>query len=108
MTSVGENEKGPNNKDKDMGLTVLITALRAQGADGLRVVSNNCGVDGQELGFLLTAGRIARVTGSCVGEDREFARRRQALFLAPEGNSRGGRWRTAGRIRPGRCRGSGP
>lgn len=30
--------------------TVLIDALYAQGAGGLRVVSNNCGVDGQGLG----------------------------------------------------------
>jgi 3-oxoacid CoA-transferase subunit A len=39
--------------------TVLIGALLAQGAGGLRVVSNNCGVDGQGLGILLAAGRIA-------------------------------------------------
>ncbi|MFJ8719557.1 transposase [Streptomyces violaceus] len=32
--------------------TVLIDALHAQGADGLRVVSDNCGVDGQGLGVL--------------------------------------------------------
>ncbi|WP_327434576.1 CoA transferase subunit A [Streptomyces sp. NBC_01236] len=53
---------------------VLIDALRAQGAGGLRVVSNNCGVDGQGLGVLLACGRIARVTGSYVGENKEFAR----------------------------------
>ncbi|MEV7393059.1 CoA transferase subunit A [Streptomyces sp. NPDC091215] len=53
---------------------VLIRALYDQGATGLQVVSNNCGVDGQGLGVLLGAGRIARVTGSYVGENREFAR----------------------------------
>lgn len=53
---------------------VLIKALYDQGATGLRVVSNNCGVDGQGLGVLLGAGRIARVTGSYVGENKEFAR----------------------------------
>jgi len=53
---------------------VLIQALHAQGATGLRVVSNNCGVDGRGLGVLLSAGRIARVTGSYVGENKEFAR----------------------------------
>ncbi|MGX1267604.1 CoA transferase subunit A [Streptomyces phaeoluteigriseus] len=53
---------------------VLIRALHAQGAGGLRVVSNNCGVDGRGLGVLLAAGRIARVTGSYVGENKEFAR----------------------------------
>jgi 3-oxoacid CoA-transferase subunit A len=53
---------------------VLIRALHAQGAAGLDVVSNNCGVDGRGLGVLLAAGRIARVTGSYVGENKEFAR----------------------------------
>ncbi|MFI1051378.1 CoA transferase subunit A [Streptomyces griseoruber] len=53
---------------------VLIQALYGQGATGLSVVSNNCGVDGQGLGILLAAGRIARVTGSYVGENKEFAR----------------------------------
>ncbi|WP_216586123.1 CoA transferase subunit A [Streptomyces brasiliscabiei] len=53
---------------------VLIRALLAQGARGLKVVSNNCGVDGQGLGVLLAAGRIVRVTGSYVGENKEFAR----------------------------------
>ncbi|WP_046728865.1 CoA transferase subunit A [Streptomyces humi] len=53
---------------------VLIQALYDQGASGLRIVSNNCGVDGQGLGVLLGAGRIARVTGSYVGENKEFAR----------------------------------
>ncbi|MFI6037349.1 CoA transferase subunit A [Streptomyces sp. NPDC051315] len=53
---------------------VLIGAVYAQGATGLDVVSNNCGVDGRGLGVLLAAGRIARVTGSYVGENKEFAR----------------------------------
>ncbi|MEV6612591.1 CoA transferase subunit A [Streptomyces sp. NPDC051051] len=53
---------------------ILVRALYAQGATGLRVVSNNCGVDGRGLGILLAAGRIARVTGSYVGENKEFAR----------------------------------
>lgn len=52
----------------------LIQALYEQGAGGLQVVSNNCGVDGRGLGVLLGAGRIARVTGSYVGENKEFAR----------------------------------
>ncbi|MER5793647.1 CoA transferase subunit A [Streptomyces sp. NPDC001980] len=53
---------------------VLIRALHAQGSTGLQVVSNNCGVDGRGLGVLLADGRIARVTGSYVGENKEFAR----------------------------------
>jgi 3-oxoacid CoA-transferase subunit A len=52
----------------------LIEALHAQGAGRLSVVSNNCGVDGAGLGLLLADGRIARVTGSYVGENKEFAR----------------------------------
>ncbi|MER7574860.1 CoA transferase subunit A [Streptomyces sp. NPDC126514] len=52
----------------------LIRALHAQGACRLEIISNNCGVDGRGLGVLLAAGRIARVTGSYVGENREFAR----------------------------------
>ncbi|KYK13382.1 MULTISPECIES: CoA transferase subunit A [Streptomyces] len=52
----------------------LIDALYARGTTGLLVVSNNCGVDGRGLGVLLAAGRIARVTGSYVGENKEFAR----------------------------------
>lgn len=43
-----------------------IRALHEQGATGLEVVSNNCGVDGRGLGVLLAAGRIARVTGARV------------------------------------------
>ncbi|MEU1182456.1 CoA-transferase, partial [Streptomyces sp. NPDC005820] len=52
----------------------VIRALHEQGTSGLHVVSNNCGVDGRGLGVLLADGRIARVTGSYVGENREFAR----------------------------------
>ncbi|MDX3520477.1 CoA transferase subunit A [Streptomyces scabiei] len=52
----------------------VIRALHEQGATGLEVVSNNCGVDDRGLGVLLAAGRIARVTGSYVGENKEFAR----------------------------------
>ncbi|MBQ0851245.1 CoA transferase subunit A [Streptomyces sp. BH-SS-21] len=53
---------------------VVIDALHARGSTGLSVVSNNCGVDGAGLGILLASGRIARVTGSYVGENKEFAR----------------------------------
>ncbi|HEX7353797.1 MAG TPA: CoA transferase subunit A [Mycobacteriales bacterium] len=58
----------------------LLAALHAQGTTGLRTVSNNCGVDGMGLGLLLGAGRIARTTGSYVGENKEFERQ----FLAGE------------------------
>ncbi|MEV5157193.1 CoA transferase subunit A [Streptomyces sp. NPDC053728] len=53
---------------------VLIDAVHAQGATALEVVSNNCGTDDRGLGVLLGAGRITRVTGSYVGENKEFAR----------------------------------
>jgi 3-oxoacid CoA-transferase subunit A len=52
----------------------LIAAIQASGTTDLRVVSNNCGVDGWGLGVLLAAGRISRVTASYVGENKEFAR----------------------------------
>jgi 3-oxoacid CoA-transferase subunit A len=54
---------------------VLIRALLAQGSTGLRVASNNCGVDGWGLGELLAAGRISRVIASYIGENKDFARR---------------------------------
>jgi 3-oxoacid CoA-transferase subunit A len=53
---------------------VLIRALLERGTSGLEVVSNNCGVDGWGLGQLLSAGRIARVIASYIGENKEFAR----------------------------------
>ncbi|WP_410667877.1 CoA transferase subunit A [Amycolatopsis sp. cmx-4-68] len=52
----------------------LIRAVCDTGVSGLEVVSNNCGTDGRGLGILLEAGRIARVTASYVGENKEFAR----------------------------------
>jgi 3-oxoacid CoA-transferase subunit A len=52
----------------------LIEALLAGTATDLEIVSNNCGVDGWGLGLLLAAGRIRRVLGSYVGENKEFAR----------------------------------
>lgn len=53
---------------------VLIRALLGSSTTDLEVVSNNCGVDGWGLGLLLAAGRIRRVVGSYVGENKEFAR----------------------------------
>ena len=53
---------------------VLIRALLDGSATDLEVVSNNCGIDGWGLGLLLAAGRIRRVIGSYVGENKEFAR----------------------------------
>ena len=53
---------------------VLIQALLDTGVDDLKVVSNNCGVDDWGLGLLLRARRIARMTSSYVGENKEFER----------------------------------
>ncbi|MFI5632613.1 CoA transferase subunit A [Streptomyces sp. NPDC051664] len=79
---------------------VLIQALYATGASGLSVVSNNCGVDGGGLGILLAASRIARVTGSYVGDNKEFARQYLSgellVELTPQGT-------LAERLRAGGC-----
>lgn len=79
---------------------VLIEALHEAGPDGLSVVSNNCGVDGGGLGILLAAGRIARVTGSYIGENKTFARKYLAgeleVELVPQGT-------LAERLRAGGC-----
>ncbi|MFJ8545615.1 CoA transferase subunit A [Streptomyces sp. NPDC093586] len=53
---------------------VLIQALHERGVGGLSVVSNNCGAMDSGLAVLLAAGRIARVTGSYIGGNKEFAR----------------------------------
>ncbi|WP_193314920.1 CoA transferase subunit A [Georgenia thermotolerans] len=59
---------------------VLIEALLATGVGDLKVVSNNCGVDDWGLGLLLGAGRLAKMTASYVGENKEFERQ----FLSGE------------------------
>jgi 3-oxoacid CoA-transferase subunit A len=68
---------------------VLIEAIAEGAATGFKVFSNNCGVDGQGLGTLLSAGRIARITASYVGENKEFARQYLAgeleVELTPQG-----------------------
>ncbi|MGW2173352.1 CoA transferase subunit A [Streptomyces sp. NPDC001705] len=80
--------------------STLVAALFAQGADGLRVVSNNCGTDDHGLGVLLGAGRVARVIGSYVGENKEFARQyltgELEVELVPQGT-------LAERLRAGGC-----
>src|SRR3954447_534618 len=54
--------------------SVLIAALLDAGTTDLEAVSNNCGVDDWGLGLLLRARRIARMTSSYVGENKEFER----------------------------------
>ncbi|MFI7444346.1 CoA transferase subunit A [Nonomuraea indica] len=80
--------------------SVLIRALYDAGATGISVVSNNCGVDDGGLGVLLAARRIARVTASYIGDNKEFARQYLAgeleVELTPQGS-------LAERLRAGGC-----
>jgi 3-oxoacid CoA-transferase subunit A len=57
-----------------------IAALRDQGASGLTVISNNCGVDDYGLGILLQTRQIAKMVSSYVGENKVFERQ----FLSGE------------------------
>ncbi|AKU16195.1 CoA transferase subunit A [Luteipulveratus mongoliensis] len=69
--------------------SVLIRAIHESGATDLQVVSNNCGVDGWGLGILLQDKRIAKITASYVGENKEFARQyldgELEVHLTPQG-----------------------
>jgi 3-oxoacid CoA-transferase subunit A len=60
--------------------SVLIRALLDRGVGQLHAVSNNCGVDEWGLGLLLMAKRLAKMTSSYVGENKEFERQ----FLSGE------------------------
>lgn len=58
----------------------LILALRDTGVRNLTIVSNNAGVDGGGLGFLLLTRQIKKMISSYVGENVEFERQ----YLAGE------------------------
>lgn len=79
---------------------VLIQAVYDAGVTDLAVVSNNCGAMESGLAVLLAAGRIARVTGSYIGANKEFARQYLAgeleVELIPQGT-------LAERLRAGGC-----
>ncbi|MCX4782113.1 CoA transferase subunit A [Streptomyces sp. NBC_01264] len=79
---------------------VLIQALYELGPTDLRIVSNNCGAMDSGLAVLLSARRIARVTGSYIGGNKEFARQYLAgeleVELIPQGT-------LAERLRAGGC-----
>ncbi|MEW2290907.1 CoA transferase subunit A [Streptomyces sp. NPDC047841] len=68
----------------------LIDSLLKAGTSGLHVVSNNCGVDDFGLGVLLAQHRIARMTSSYVGENKEFERQylkgELEVELVPQGS----------------------
>src|SRR5215831_9963824 len=55
----------------------LIAALRRKGTKGLRIISNNCGIDDKGLGILLANGQVQKMVSSYVGENKTFER----LFL---------------------------
>jgi 3-oxoacid CoA-transferase subunit A len=67
----------------------LVSALMKNGATGLTLVTNNCGVNGAGLALLLQAGRIDRVIASYIGTNTEFARQylegEIELELTPQG-----------------------
>ncbi|KNX37769.1 CoA transferase subunit A [Luteipulveratus halotolerans] len=69
--------------------SVLIRALHDSGVTDLDITSNNCGVDDWGLGILLKDKRIARITASYVGENKEFARQylegELEVHLTPQG-----------------------
>lgn len=76
----------------------LILALRASGAKGLTVISNNAGVDDCGLGLLLQTRQIRKMISSYVGENKEFARQYLEGELELEFNPQG---TLAERIRAG-------
>jgi 3-oxoacid CoA-transferase subunit A len=69
---------------------MLVEALLRSKANALHIVSNNCGMDGWGLGLLLEASRIARVTGSYIGENKELTRQYLSgeieVELVPQGS----------------------
>jgi 3-oxoacid CoA-transferase subunit A len=56
----------------------LIAAIANKGIKDLRIVSNNCGIDGVGLGILLDRGQVAKMTSSYVGENKAF----EKLYLS--------------------------
>ena len=50
----------------------LILALLRKGSKNLTIISNNAGIDGFGLGLLLEAGRIKKLIGSYVGENKHL------------------------------------
>lgn len=54
--------------------TLLINALREQGAGDLTIISNNLGTDGFGLGLLLQDKKITKSIGSYLGSNKEYAR----------------------------------
>lgn len=76
----------------------LIAAVHAAGTTDIKIVSNNCGVDGFGLGVLLDAKQIKKMISSYVGENKEFERQYLEGELELEFNPQG---TLAERIRAG-------
>jgi 3-oxoacid CoA-transferase subunit A len=76
----------------------LIVALRDSGVGNLTVISNNAGVDGFGLWFLLEAKQIRKMISSYVGENKLFAQQYLSGELELEFNPQG---TLAERIRSG-------
>ena len=76
----------------------LIEAIKASGAKGLTVISNNAGIDGAGLGLLLETRQIRKMIASYVGENKLFAQQYLSGELELEFNPQG---TLAERIRAG-------
>jgi 3-oxoacid CoA-transferase subunit A len=67
----------------------LIRALLKKGVKNLTTISNNAGVDGFGMGFLLASGQIRRHIGTYVGENKlleeKILKREIELELVPQG-----------------------
>lgn len=68
---------------------LLIAAIRDSGVKGLKVASNNCGVDDFGLGILLQTKQIQKMMSSYVGENAEFMRQYLSGELELEFNPQG-------------------
>jgi 3-oxoacid CoA-transferase subunit A len=78
--------------------SVLIEAIRASGAKGLTIISNNAGIDEVGLGLLLQTRQVRKMISSYVGENATFAQQYLAGDLEIEFNPQG---TLAERIRAG-------
>jgi 3-oxoacid CoA-transferase len=67
----------------------LIAALRAKGARGLTVISNNAGTNDFGITFLLTSGQVRRMVSTYVGENKVFERMALAGEIEVELNPQG-------------------
>src|SRR5260221_12063697 len=67
----------------------LMLAIRDSGVKNLTVVSNNCGIDGVDLGILLESRQIKKMISSHGREKKTFGQRYHAGELEVEFNPQG-------------------